>query len=186
MSKNFNFADYFDNYSILLSNTEYIQKLERFKKILIKFKKKKSRIFIFGNGGSNAISSHFSVDIRNILEIDCINMSDTSLISCLANDFGYENSLVEFLKTSNVSKKDILILISSSATSKNMINAINEYSKKFSEVVSFTGNKKDNLLSKKSTLNFHVDSKIYNVIENIHQILLLTVIDSIKLNMIKK
>ena len=50
---------------------------------------------------------------------------------------------------------------------------------------SFTGNKKNNILSKKSSLNFHVNSKIYNVIENLHQILLLTAIDSIKLNKIK-
>ena len=106
-------------------------------------------------------------------------MSDC-LITCFANDYGYENSLVEFVKTSNVSKKDMLILISSSATSKNMINALKKFSKNFSTVVSFTGNKKNNILSKKSSLNFHVNSKIYNVIENLHQILLLTAIDSIK------
>ena len=52
-------------------------------------------------------------------------------------------------------------------------------------VLNFTGNKKNNTLGQKSSLNFHVNSKIYNVIENLHQILLLTVIDSIKLNKIK-
>jgi len=185
MSKNFNFSDYFINYSRLLNNPEYVQKLESFKKNLIKIKKQKSRVFIFGNGGSAAISSHFATDIRKVLGIDCINMSDPSLITCFANDFGYENALVEFLKTSNISKKDMLILISSSAKSKNMINALKKFSKNFSTVVSLTGNKKNNTLGQKSSLNFHVNSKIYNVIENLHQILLLTVIDSIKLNKIK-
>ena len=185
MSNYFNFTEYFINYSRLLNNIEYVQKLERLKKNLIKIKKQKSRVFIFGNGGSAAISSHFATDIRKVLGIDCINMSDPSLITCFANDYGYENSLVEFVKTSNVSKKDMLILISSSATSKNMINALKKFSKNFSTVVSFTGNKKNKILSKKSSLNFHVNSKIYNVIENLHQILLLTAIDSIKLNKIK-
>ena len=71
-------------------------------------------------------------------------MSDPSLITCFANDYGYESSLVEF-KTSNVSKKDML-MISSSATSKNIINALKKFSKSFSTVVSFTGNKKQYII----------------------------------------
>ena len=64
MSNNFNFTEYFINYSRLLNNIEYVQKLERLKQNLIKIKKQKSRIFILSTGGSAAISSHFATDIR--------------------------------------------------------------------------------------------------------------------------
>ena len=75
---------------------------------------------------------------------------------------------------------DILILISAGGESKNMINAI-PIAKKvgIKKIITFSGNKKGNSLSKLGDINFWVDSKAYNHIENIHQILLLSLVDLI-------
>ena len=54
--------------------------------------------------------------------------------------------------------------------------------KKISKIITFTGNKKNNPLSKLGDINLWVDSNIYNHIENIHQIWLLSICDMIKLN----
>ena len=77
-------------------------------------------------------------------------------------------------------KDDVLILISAGGESKNMLNAIS-IAKKVGvrKIITFSGNKKDNSLSKLGDINFWVNSKAYNHIENIHQILLLSLVDLI-------
>ena len=75
-------------------------------------------------------------------------------------------------------KSDVLILISSSGNSKNMINAAN-FAKNKLTPITFTGFKKDNKLNGRGKINFWVDSLNYNHIENIHQIILLTICDYI-------
>ena len=74
---------------------------------------------------------------------------------------------------------DLVILISSSGNSKNMINATKSAKLLGMPVITFTGFKQDNLLQQEGELNFWVDSKAYNIIENIHQIWLLMVCDLI-------
>ena len=84
------------------------------------------------------------------------------------------------------SSVDILILISSSGKSKNIINACKaKKKKKISKIITLTGNNRNNPLSKLGDINLWVDSKIYNHIENTHQTWLLSVCDLIKLNKIK-
>ena len=77
-------------------------------------------------------------------------------------------------------KDDLLILISSSGESKNMINACREASKFTKNIVTFTGFRKNNKLSKIGKINVWIDSKHYNYVENIHQILLLYLSDKMK------
>ncbi len=77
-------------------------------------------------------------------------------------------------------KGDVLILISSSGKSMNMINACKvARSKKISKVITFTGNDINNPLSKLGDINFWINSKAYNFIENTHQVWLLTIVDLI-------
>ena len=75
---------------------------------------------------------------------------------------------------------DALILISAGGNSKNMVNAANFAKKnKLSKIITFTGNMKNNSLASLGDINFWVDSKSYNHIENVHQILLLSLVDLI-------
>ena len=171
--------------SKVIPDQDIFNKIIKIKNLIIKTKKNKSRILIFGNGGSAAIASHISVDLTKNIKVKAMNFNEADLITCFANDYGYEKWIektVEFY----ADKNDILILISSSGKSKNMINACKAAKKKkISKIITLTGNKKNNPLSKLGDINLWVDSNIYNHIENIHQIWLLTVCDIIKLNKVK-
>ena len=84
---------YFDNFKNLINfnSDEIKKKLSRLKKIIINTKKNGKKILIFGNGGSAAIASHFSVDLTKNAKIRCTNYNESDLITCFSNDFGYEN-----------------------------------------------------------------------------------------------
>jgi len=147
--------------------------------ILIKTKNKNT-IHIFGNGGSSTIASHFSMDLTNNSNLKCLSYNDPAIVTCYANDFKFENWISRVVNKYG-KKNDILILISSSGTSKNMVNALKEAKKKkFKKIISFTGFEKKNYLSSNSDINFWIKSKKYNIIENSHQLYLLMIVDLIK------
>lgn len=173
-------SKYLNRISKLISQSQnQITKILEVYKILIKLNPK-NKIHIFGNGGSASIASHFSMDLTNNTNLKCYNYNDPSMITCFANDFGFENWIVKAVRKYG-EKKDILILISSSGKSKNMLKAVKSAKeKKFSKVITFTGFDKSNPLRKKGDLNIYIDSKDYNHVENLHQIMLLTLVDMIK------
>ena len=117
--------DYFESLKGLLKNDEYLDNLVKVKKILIETNSKGKKTMIFGNGGSAAISSHFSVDLTKNARVRCTNYNESDLLTCFANDFGYEK-WVE--KTINFygDEGDSLILISAGGNSPNMINGAEE------------------------------------------------------------
>jgi D-sedoheptulose 7-phosphate isomerase len=177
MKKRFNFNKYFLTISEeLFSNNSLINNLQKLKEKILDCKKKKNKIIIFGNGGSASIASHFALDLTNVAKIRCINFSDPSLITCLSNDYGFDNWIYRALDL-YADRGDLLILISSSGMSKNMINAVKKSKIRFSSIVTFTGFDKNNNLKKIGDLSFFVDSYIYNIVENIHQIWLLSIVD---------
>ena len=81
---------YFNSFIKLLDNENYFQDLVNVKNILMDTKSKGKKILIFGNGGSAAIASHFSVDLTKNAKIRCTNYNEYDLLSCFANDYGYE------------------------------------------------------------------------------------------------
>ncbi len=165
--------------SLILTDSHTINKLIKVSELMIKSKKNKKKIIIAGNGGSAAISSHFSVDLTKNAKIRSINFNEADLITCFSNDFGYENWLINAIKF-YCNKGDVLFLVSVSGKSKNMLNAA-KYAKKYGieKIVTFTGLKKNNPLSKSGDINFWVNSSSYNHVENTHQFLLLLLVDLI-------
>ena len=165
--------------SLLKPNEEVVDKIIKVRDILVNAKKNNNKIMIFGNGGSAAIASHVSVDLTKNANIRSVNFNEADLITCFANDYGYERwveKAIDFYADS----KDVLILISSSGKSKNMLNACKAAKKnKISTIITFTGHNKDNPLSRLGNINFWIDSKAYNFVENIHQVWLLTIVDLI-------
>jgi len=147
---------------------------------LIKRITSNNSIHIFGNGGSASIASHFSMDLTNNSKIKCLSYNDPAIITCYANNFQFENWISRAIEKYG-KKNDILILISSSGKSKNMVNGLKSARlKKFKKIITFTGFEKINYLSKNSDINFWINSKEYNVIENSHQFYLLMIVDLIK------
>ncbi len=171
--------EYFDDFknTINFNSDEIKKKLIKLKKIFITTKKKRKKILIFGNGGSAAIASHFSIDLTKNAKIRCTNYNESDLITCFSNDFGYER-WVEMTVKYYGNKGDVLIVISSSGKSKNMINGcVAAKKKKFSKIITLTGHSKNNSLKKLGDINLWVNSKAYNYIENIHQFWLLSLVD---------
>ena len=186
MPKHQKIINYFKTLSSkILPDKRTLDKINNVKQVIINAKKNNSKILIFGNGGSAAIASHVSVDFTKNLKVKAINFNEADLITCFSNDYGYEKWIekaIEFYSE----KGDILILISSSGKSKNMLNAYKSARKKnFSKIITFTGNRKNNPLSKLGDINLWVDSDVYNHVENIHQIWLLAICDMINFNKIK-
>ncbi|MAT85540.1 MAG: phosphoheptose isomerase [Euryarchaeota archaeon] len=180
MKKNF-FKKYFSLQTQLFNfDNQTIKNLDKVRKHIKITKKRGKKVIIFGNGGSAAIANHFSVDLTKISKIRCVNFNESSLLTCFSNDYGYENWVKKTLEF-HADAGDLIILISSKGESKNMINACKYLRKKrFFPVITLTGFKKNNSLSKIGHINFWVNSKIYNHVENTHQLLLLSLVDATK------
>jgi D-sedoheptulose 7-phosphate isomerase len=173
---------FFKNYSsnlkkLITFNSLNLRKLSQVIKYLEVIKNNNKKVIIFGNGGSAAIANHFSVDLTKVCNIRCVNFNESSFFTCLANDYGYENWVKKALEF-HCDEQDMVILISSSGESKNMIKAA-KFIKKKVPLITFTGFKKNNSLFKIGDINFWVNSKKYNYVENVHQILLLSLVDYI-------
>lgn len=163
--------------STLQPTDEIIQKLIKVRDLIVSAAKKNNKILIFGNGGSAAIASHFSVDLTKNANLRSMNFNEADLITCFANDYGFEHwveKAVDFYGDSG----DVLIVISSSGSSKNMINAVKAARNcEFSSVITFSGFNQDNPLNQLGDENLWIDSKAYNFVECIHQIWLLAIVD---------
>jgi len=136
----------------------------------------KSKVYIVGNGGSASIASHVSVDFAKIARVPSSTFNNSNLITCFANDYGYENWVVEAIKAyTNIN--DLIILISSSGTSKNIVNAAQYCKDNNIDLITLSGFTKDNPLSTLGNVNFHIESTEYNYIEMSHHIILLALVD---------
>ncbi len=165
--------------SIVKPNEKIVEKIIATKDVLLQLRDSGGKLMIFGNGGSAAIASHVSVDLTKNARIRSVNFNEADLITCFSNDYGYEK-WVEKAVDFYADKNDVLVLISSSGKSLNMINACKAAkNKKISKIITFTGHEQNNPLSKLGDINFWIDSKAYNFVENIHQIWLLTIVDLI-------
>ena len=169
------FKEYSNSISSLLDkvDTNLInQSVELIKKV----KNNNNKIYIVGNGGSSSIASHVSVDFAKVARIRSGTFNNANLITCFANDYGYENWVTEAIKA-YCNNNDLFILISSSGTSKNIVNAAKHLTKNNFDLITLSGFKSDNPLSKLGNVNFHIRSTEYNFIEMSHHIILVSLVD---------
>lgn len=174
--KNF-YKNIFNEIDKLLTQTDF-RSLEKISKSLISINKKNKKVIIFGNGGSAAISSHVSVDLTKNAKIRCINFNEADLLTCFSNDYGYQKVYSKALEF-YADRGDAVIIISSSGKSKNMLEAAKICKKRKLLLYTLTGFSDKNPLKKMGNLNLWVNSRGYNIIENIHQIWLLSIVDRI-------
>lgn len=138
------------------------------------------KILLIGNGGSAAICSHLAVDFTKAAGIKAINFADSSLLTCFANDYGYDSAYEEMISVFGESG-DVLIAISSSGKSANIINAAAKARKKRISVITLSGFDKNNHLRKLGAVNFYLDSDVFNIVENAHEQILLALCDCVRL-----
>ena len=170
--------EYLKRYRSSLFKTDVSDQMIRMKEILLEVKKNGRKVIIAGNGGSAAMASHVAVDFTKQGGIRTVNFNEADLITCFANDYGYELWVAKALEFYG-DEGDVVILISSSGSSNNIVNAAKTANQLGMPVITFTGFEPGNPLKKEGQLNFWVDSKAYNVIENTHQIWMLMACDMI-------
>lgn len=138
----------------------------------------KRKLIIVGNGGSAAMASHVAVDLTKNAGIRTINFNEADLLTCFANDYGYEHWVTQAIKF-YADKGDLAILISSSGSSKNIVNGAKTAKEMGLQVITFSGFRNDNPLRECGDLNFYADSKGYNIVEMTHHVWLLALVDRI-------
>jgi len=173
-------TSYLKDFSELVKPDEkIIDQLEKMADLIKAINSKGNKVLIFGNGGSAAISSHFSVDLTKNAGLRCVNFNEADLITCFANDYGSEHWVEKAIDFYG-DEGDLLIIISSSGSSKNMLNGVRAARNgKFEAVVTLSGFDNNNPLCQLGDINLWVNSRAYNFVENIHQVWLLAIVDLI-------
>lgn len=138
------------------------------------------RVFLIGNGGSAAIASHQAVDLWKNTGIKAIAFNDPSLLTCIANDYGYSDVFARPLETF-CTAGDCLIAISSSGQSRNILRGVETVRAKGGHILGLSGFDPDNPLSYMGDINFYVPSQSYGIVEAVHLLLVHAIVDELSL-----
>ena len=134
-----------------------------------------NKVIVVGNGGSAAIASHLAVDLTKVAGIRTVNFNEPSLLTCFANDYGYEH-WVEKALGFHADQGDLLILVSSSGESANILNGAKRAVAMGLSILTLSGFANDNRLRSLGGINLWVNSRTYNIVENVHQIWMLSIV----------
>ena len=133
--------------------------------------KQGNKVIIIGNGGSAAIAAHTANDLINMGHVSALSLSNPAELTCMANDYGYENAYMRLIDV-HAKKGDILIGISSSGKSKNILKAVDCAKEIGCYIWTLSGFDQDNPLRELGDLNLYVPSHQYGQVELCHQIIL--------------
>jgi len=134
------------------------------------------KVMFIGNGGSMGIAAHMAVDFSKNGGIRAMAFGDGAVLTCLGNDFGYAevfSSQIEW----HGSAGDVLIAISSSGESPNILKGVRAARSKGSRIVTFSGFHEDNPLRQTGDINVYVRSEQYGFVEIAHQSILHAMLD---------
>jgi len=175
-----------------INNFQFQSNLNDIIQFLINCYETQTRIFVIGNGGSAANASHFAQDLvkgtfpqyyglRDSIKMtfNAISLCDnTSFITAVANDDGYENIYYEQLKALSQAS-DVLIVISGSGNSDNVVKAAHYCRRRDIKVISFTGFD-GGKIKELSDLNLNVAIDDMMVVESVHSIIFHYIINKLK------
>lgn len=147
------------------------------KNILIKHRETKNKIYFFGNGASAAFANHMALDFSKNGKILSRSLSDSALLTALSNDYSYEKAMVEYLKIEGVTKDDLVITISSSGDSPNIVSSLAYCKENNIKSLALSGLKKENKSISLADYSIYVPMKTYGMVECIHQIFLHLILD---------
>ena len=124
------------------------------------------------------MASHVAVDLTKAAGLRAVNFNEADLLTCLANDYGYEHWVAKALEF-YADPGDLVVLISSSGKSSNIVNGALKARQMKLPLITFSGFDSANPLRKLGDLNFWADSKAYNIIEMTHHVWLLALVDKL-------
>lgn len=136
------------------------------------------RVIFIGNGGSAGIASHLAIDLSKNASVPAACFSDASMMSCLANDYGFEDWIAHAVRLS-ARAGDCLVAISSSGRSANILKAVAKAREMKLDVITLSGMSADNPLRELGDINYWVNSRSYNIVETAHQFWMMAAIDLI-------
>jgi len=179
---------YFDDLTAILSAVEaslwggeaisLSDGLERTIDIILKRTGAGRKVIFIGNGGSAAIASHQAVDYWKNGGLRAIAFNDSSLLTCLSNDYGYPHVFEKSIEMFS-DAGDVLIAISSSGKSENILRGTKAAVEKGCDVITMSGFKPDNPLRSRGSVNFYAPSSSYGHVEITHLALCHYLIDTI-------
>lgn len=141
-------------------------------------KEERRQVFFIGNGGSAAIASHMTADFMKNGGMKTYSLYDSALITCMGNDYGYEHVFSEPLKFLG-RKGDLLVAISSSGNSQNIVNALKVAVEAEMKAITLTGFRADNKARFIGQTNVYVPVSHFGMVESIHNIILQEIVDMI-------
>jgi len=176
------YAPYIENFNSILSKIKIFGKegnemsfQEALRNVFSYFNQCKLEdkfIYLIGNGGSNAIISHLSVDLIKACHLKAFPITDSSILTCYANDYGYANVFSQLLEKL-MRQGDMLIAVSSSGESDNIVNAVSKFSvNNTNPIVTLTAFHKFNRVMKSGDVNFWLDTMDYGFAEIGHALIL--------------
>lgn len=145
--------------------------------VLKKLRETKRKIYFLGNGASAAFANHMALDFSKNGKILSRSLSDSALLTALSNDYSFENAMLEFLKIEGLTKDDLVITISSSGNSPNIISVLNYCKENNINSLALSGLKNDNKSIELANYSIYVPMKTYGMVECIHQIFLHLILD---------
>ena len=126
-----------------------------------------NKLMFIGNGASAAISSHMSTDFWKNGGIRAVAFNDCSGLTCIGNDYGYTHVFEKPVEMF-ADQDDILVAISSSGSSPNILRGVEAARTKGCAVITLSGFKPDNPLRALGDLNFYVPAQSYGPVEVLH------------------
>lgn len=137
---------------------------------LLEARRQAHKVLVIGNGGSAAIASHMQTDLCHSLGIRGLVFNEPPLLTALANDNGYENAFQRLVDLW-ADPGDVLVAISSSGRSPNILNACAAAKARGMAIITFSGFAADNPLRRQGDLNFYVANATYGPVESAHAVL---------------
>lgn len=156
----------------------YEEGLDKLLQLFFGIKEAGKQVFFIGNGGSAAIASHMTADFMKNGGMKTYSLYDNSVTTCMGNDYGYEyifSRPLEFLGNEG----DLLVAISSSGNSQNIVNAITVAKDKKMKIVTLSGFKENNRIHSMGNYNLYVPIEHYGIVESIHNLILQQIVDVI-------
>ncbi len=161
-----------------LENCACDHAFEHWKDITVRLRESGRIVYLIGNGASASMASHFSADLTKNAHVHTQVFTDLALITAVANDISYDQVFVEPLRR-RLTPQDMLVAISSSGNSANVINACRFASDIGASVVTITAMEPDNKMRQLGNLNFWIPADTYGMAETGHACILHYWMDSV-------
>jgi len=159
------------NFSINADHISVDDGFNNLKNITEKVCLERKTVYVIGNGASASMASHFAADLAKNGKLHTQVFSDLALITAISNDLGYDQVFSEPLRRVGKSG-DLLVAISSSGNSQNILSAVNEAKHIGMNTVTLSAMSQDNQLRKLGDINLYIPAKTYGDAESCHAAIL--------------